>query len=65
MKKTHFLQFTTRQYNKFNVQIVVPGSVLPTVNSTKFLGLTVDSTPSWKGHILDLSAKLNKACYAI
>ena len=43
---------------KFNVQIVVPRSVLPKVNSTKFLG-------SWKGHILDLSAKLNKACYAI
>jgi len=35
------------------------------VNSTKFLGLTIDSTLSWKRHILDLSTKLNKAGYAI
>ena len=64
-EKTHFLQFFTKQHNKFNVQIVVPDSIIPNVNSTKFLGLTIDSTFSWKGHILYLSTKLNTACYAI
>ena len=63
--KTHFLQFLTKQHNKLNVQIVVPDFIIPNVNSTKFLGLTIDSTFSWKGHSLDLSTKLNKACYAI
>ena len=63
-EKTQFLQFLTKQHNKFNVQIVIPDSIIPNVNSTKFLGLTIDSTLSWKGHILDLSTKLNKACYA-
>ena len=64
-EETHFFQFSTTQHNKFNVQIAVPGSVLPNVASTKFLELRIDSTLSWKGHILDLSAKLNKTCYAI
>jgi hypothetical protein len=64
-EKTLFLQFLTKKRNKFNVQIVVPDSIIPNVNSTKFLGLTIGSTLSWKGHILDLSTKLKKACYAI
>ena len=35
------------------------------MNSTKFLGITIDSSISWKEHISDLTSKLNKACYAI
>ena len=64
-KKTHFLQFFTKQQNKVNIQIVVPDSIISNINSTKFLGLTIDSTLSWKEHISDLISKLNKACYAI
>ena len=64
-EKTHFLQFQTKQNNKSNVKIIIPDSIIPNVISTKFLGLTIDGTLSWKGHILDLSTKLNKACYAI
>ena len=33
--------------------------------STDFLGLTLDSTLSWKTHIDQLSSKLNSACYVI
>jgi hypothetical protein len=47
------------------IQIVAPNSVITNINSTKFLGLTIDSTLSWKEHIVDLTSKLNKACYAI
>jgi len=63
--KKHFLQFLTKQHSKFNVQIVIPDTIIRNVNSTIFLGLTIDSTFSWKRHILDLSTKLNKAGYAI
>ena len=35
------------------------------IHSTKFLGLTVDTSCSWKYHIEELKSKLNKACYAI
>ena len=34
-------------------------------NSTRFLGFTIDSTLSWKDHIVELKSKLNKACYAV
>jgi len=33
--------------------------------STRFLGLTLDSTLSWNLHIEQLSSKLNSACYVI
>jgi len=32
---------------------------------TNFVGLTLDSTLSWKTHINQLSSKLNTACYVI
>ena len=64
-KKTHFLQFLTKQYKKLNIKIAVPDSIITDVNTTKFLGLTIDNTISWKNHILDLTSKLNRACYAI
>jgi len=35
------------------------------INSTKFLGLIIDSTLSWKNHITEITPKLNKACYVI
>jgi hypothetical protein len=35
------------------------------VISTKFLGLTIDNTLSWKEHIANVTSKLNRACYAI
>ena len=40
-------------------------SILTNINSTKFLGLTIDSGMSWKEHIMSLMTKLNKACFAI
>jgi hypothetical protein len=63
--KTHFLQFLTKKQNEVKIQIVASNSVITNINSTKFLGLTVDSTLSWREHIVDLTSKLNKACYAI
>ena len=39
--------------------------ILTNINSTKFLGLTIDNTLSWREHIAALTTKLNKACFAI
>ena len=53
-KKTHFLQFFTQKKNDMSIQIVVPNSVILNVNSTKFLGVVIDSSLSWKNRTSDL-----------
>jgi hypothetical protein len=32
-EKTQLLQFLTKQHSKFNVQIVIPDSIIPNVNT--------------------------------
>jgi len=63
--KTHFLQFLTKKQNEMQHQIVTSNSVMTNINSTKFLGLIIDNTLSWKNHITEITPKLNKACYVI
>jgi hypothetical protein len=61
--KTYFLQFVIKT-NKSIPKYLLETNPTP-IHSTKFLGLTVDSSLSWKYHIEELKSKLNKACYAI
>jgi hypothetical protein len=63
--KTHFLQFLTKKQNEMQQQIVTSNSIITNINSTKFPGLIIDSTLSWKDHVAELTPKLNKACYII
>jgi len=35
------------------------------LTGSKLVGLTIDSTLSWKDHVTELTPKLNKACYVI
>ena len=46
-------------------QVAISNSIITNINSTKFLGLIIDSTLSWKDHVTELTPKLNKACYVI
>jgi hypothetical protein len=62
--KTHFLQLLVKQQNEINIQIITTNLILTNINSTKFLGLTIDCTLSWREHIAALTPKLNKACFA-
>ena len=63
--KTQFLQFFARKQNTIPIQIITSNSILHNINSTKFLGLTLDSMLSWSEHITALTHKLNKPCFAI
>ena len=60
--KTHFL---TKKHNEIKTQIIASNTIITNINSTRFLGLIIDSTLSWKDHIVELTLELNKACYAI
>jgi hypothetical protein len=63
--KTHFLQFVTKKQNEMQQQIVTPKVVITNINHTKFLGLIMDSTLSWKDHVTEIIPKLNKARYVV
>jgi len=59
------MQFLTNKQNERIIQINAPNSINTNINSTKFLGLTLDVSLSWKDNIAALTSKLNKACYAV
>ena len=47
------------------MQVSFGNRKITTVQSLKFLGLTIDTTLTWKHHTGELTSRLNKACYAI
>ena len=63
--KTHFLQTLTTHKNEMQQQIVTFNSLITNTNSTRFLGLKIDNTLTWKEYVNELTPKLNKACYVI
>jgi hypothetical protein len=62
--KTHLAVLNKKNY-EIKMQIITSNTIITNINNTKFLGLIIDSTLSWKVHITALTSKLNKACYAI
>ena len=63
--KTHILQFCTKSDQIIDLRILYGNKQVTTVNATKFLGMTIDSTLTWKHHVDSIVPKLNKACFAI
>jgi hypothetical protein len=61
--KTHFLQFLTTHKNGMQQQIDTFNVQITNMGSTKFLGLKIDSTLTWREHVTELTPKLNKACF--
>ena len=59
------MQFSTKTDYKINMQVSFCDRKIATAQSLKFLGLTIDTTLTWKHHISELTTTLNKACYAI
>jgi len=59
------MQFITK--NKFlnKINIEHDNKMILQTNFVKFLGITVDSTLSWKQHTDTITPKSNKACYII
>jgi len=47
------------------MKIDLNNKLIPNALFTKFLGLTIDSTLSWKIHVDHLTTKLSIACYII
>ena len=65
MEKTHIIKFTTRCHQAEVLQVEYQNNLITGVNSTKFLGIELDTNISWKNHILKLIPKLSGVCYLI
>ena len=61
-KKTHCLEFRTRNCNNININIRYNSKSVS--NTTKFLGLIIDDTLSWECPIDQILSKLSLACFA-
>ena len=64
-EKTHLLHFVTKKQAEIQQQIVISNTLIKNISSTRFLGLIIDNTLSWKDHITEIIPKLNKTCYNV
>jgi len=65
LNKTYYMQFSSKTNCAVNMNINHKGNQISNVCRKNFLGLTLDSTLSWKPHTDQLISKLNSACYVI
>ena len=64
-EKTHFIYFTTKNNSFSNFDIIYKDKKLTTVDSIKYLDLTLDNSLSWKKHIEAIVPKLSAATFAM
>jgi len=65
LNKTTYLQFLTKNSQKLDSNITLANNQITSSTNTKFLGLTVVQTLSWKCHINQILSRLSSACYGI
>jgi len=63
--KTTYFQFQTKNSKKLRSNIKLLNNQITNSTNTKFLGLTIEETLSWKWHINQILSRLSSACYAI
>lgn len=65
LDKTHYMQFMAKNNPPDDFDIMHGSKKITMVKNTKFLGLTLDSTLSWKPHIDTTATKLSSAGFAL
>jgi hypothetical protein len=50
---------------EINIKISCDNKLIQETKNSKFIGLDIDSSLSWKNHIDQMMIKLNRACYAV
>ena len=63
--KTQYLEFGTKHYYKVNMEIKYDQKYITKPTTTKFLGLIIDGTLSWKQHTDQVVSKMCAACCAL
>jgi len=62
--KTYFLQFVTKTNQLIDTQVSFGNKHITIIHSTKFLGLTIDTSLSWK-YIEELKSKIKHVTQSI
>jgi hypothetical protein len=65
VNRIQFMQFITKTSSLINLNIMCGNKEIVNICNTKFLGLTLDNTFSWKIHIDIVVPKLSSVCFAI
>jgi len=63
--KTYYLQFNTKNSGDYDLKHNYQGNYIKSSTNTKFLGMIIDDSLSWKAHIDQIMSKLNTACFII
>jgi len=63
--KTHYLQFNMKNSKDHDLKLNYQSNYIKISTNTKFLGLIIDDSLSWKTHIDRIMSKLNTACFVI
>jgi hypothetical protein len=63
--KTQYYEFRTKHYYNVNTEIKYDQKYVTKATMTKFLGLIMDDTLSWKQHIDQVVSEMCAACCAI
>ena len=63
--RNHFLQFRPENSYEINIKISCDNKLIKETKNTKFTGLDIGSSLSWKNHIDQMMIKLSRACYAL
>lgn len=64
-EKTQYIQFINNNNMLMGRKIGCGNKTIPYISHTVFLGLTVDSTLSWRNYTDLLINKLSTACYVL
>jgi len=64
-EKTHFMYFSTKNNSLNDIDIMYKDKKVTTVDSIKFLGVTLDNSLTWKKHIEAITPKLSAATFAM
>jgi hypothetical protein len=59
-----FIQFRPKNRYYTNLKVTCDNKLIKGTKNTKFFGLDIDSSLSWKNHIKQMNFKLGRACYA-
>jgi hypothetical protein len=63
--KTHYMQFVTKTSCLTDLHVMCKNKEIENTDGTKFLGLTLDNTFTWKKHIDSIVPRLSSACFAV